>query len=105
MPRRREVASTILSVFKQQQSRPGYKLPIGLIAALAEREGWTIQQLLTGIEYGCSVGLFEIGPKLCVHLTDTGFSAATDLVWETEATLTLDRDHNGRLDTRKRVTR
>jgi hypothetical protein len=74
MSRRREVASAILSVFRQQQSRPGYNLPPAVIAALAEREGWTTHQLLTGIEYGCSVGWFEVGRKLGLQLTDTGFS-------------------------------
>jgi hypothetical protein len=74
MQGRREVASTILSVFNQQQSRPGYNLPTGVIAALAERAGWTTDQLLTGIEYGYSVGWFVVGPKLGLHLTDAGFS-------------------------------
>jgi hypothetical protein len=74
MPHSREVASAILSVFGQQQSRPGYNLPPAVIAALAERKGWTTHQLLKGIHYGCSVGWFQVGPKLGIQLTDTGFS-------------------------------
>jgi hypothetical protein len=74
MARRREVALRILEVFKQQRSQPGYGLPSDVIAALSEREGWTTGQLLTGLQYGSVAGWFEVGPKLSVRLTETGFS-------------------------------
>jgi hypothetical protein len=74
-PRRKEVASTILDVFEQQRSMPGYSLPATVIGALAEHEGWTTAQLLTGIEYGCLSGWFRISPSACLYLTCTGFEA------------------------------
>jgi hypothetical protein len=73
MPLRREVARTILDVFKQQRSQPGYGLPSDVIAALSEQKGWTARQLLTGIEYGCAARWFEIGPNPSIKLTSTGF--------------------------------
>ena len=74
MPLRREVARTILGVFKQQRSQPGYGLPSDVLGALSEQKGWTARQLLTGIEYGCAARWFEVGPNLSIRLTGTGFS-------------------------------
>jgi hypothetical protein len=75
LSRRKEVASTILDVFEQQRSKPGYSLPAAVIAALAEHKGWTTAQLLAGIEYGCLSGWFRISPRACLYLTCTGVEA------------------------------
>jgi hypothetical protein len=85
MVRGREVALTILDVFRGQRAQPGYGLPSEVIAALSERKGWTTRQLLMGIEYGYAVGWFEVSPKGSVKLTDTGFSEILGEVGDAEA--------------------
>jgi hypothetical protein len=73
MARGREVALTILDVFKGQRAQPGYGLPSDVTAALSERKGWTTGQLLTGIQYGYAAGWFEVSPRGSLRLTDRGF--------------------------------
>ena len=73
MSRGPEVARTILEIFKRQFSLAGYGLPAQVIAALSERRGWSTDETVSGIVYGCDIGWFEKGRNGFLTLTDAGF--------------------------------
>ena len=59
MPTRRQIATSILSVYRRQQARVGYVLPANIVAAFSERGGWSVDETETAINYGCAEGWFE----------------------------------------------
>ena len=73
MSRGPEVARTILEIFKRQFSLAGYGLPAQVIAALSERRGWSTDETVSGIVYGCDLGWFEERRNGFLTLTDAGF--------------------------------
>ncbi len=74
MPTRRQIAMSILSIYRRQQARVGYILPARVIAALSNESGWSIDETEDGINYGQAEGWFTIVPHLFLTLTDGGFA-------------------------------
>jgi len=73
MPTRRQIAASILGVYRGQQARVGYVLPAKVIAALSEHSGWSIDETENGINYGRAEGWFTFAPHMFLTLTDDGF--------------------------------
>ena len=73
MPTRRQIADSILGVYRGQQARVGYVLPAKVIAALSEHSGWSIDETENGINYGRAEGWFTFAPHMFLTLTDDGF--------------------------------
>ena len=74
MPTRRQIATSIFSVYRRQQARVGYVLPANIVAAFSERSGWSVDETETAINYGCAEGWFEFAPHLFPTLTNDGFA-------------------------------
>ena len=72
MPCRREVATSILHIFKRQRARVGYSIPSEVVAALADRKGWSLDEMNEGILYGSAMGWFERRPMTFFRLTEVG---------------------------------
>ena len=74
MPTRRQIAASILGVYRGQQARVGYVLPAKVIVALSEHSGWSIDETENGINYGRAEGWFDFAPHMFLTLTDDGFA-------------------------------
>lgn len=74
MPTRRQIATSILGIYRRQQARVGYILPAKVIAALSNESGWSIDETADGINYGQAEGWFTFAPHLFLTLTDGGFA-------------------------------
>jgi len=74
MPTRRQIATSILSVYRGQQARAGYVLPARVIAAVSEHSGWSVDETENGINYGRAEGWFDFAPHMFLTLTVHGFA-------------------------------
>lgn len=73
MPTSRQIATSILGIYRRQQARVGYILPARVIAALSKESGWSIDETEDGI-----TGRPKVGSPLRLTcfwtLTDGGFA-------------------------------
>ena len=76
MPTRRQIATSILSVYRRQQARAGYVLPANIVAAFSERSGWSVDETETAINYGCAEGWFEFAPPWILERSATRLGEA-----------------------------
>ena len=64
MPTRRQIATSILGIYRRQQARVGYILPAKVIAALSNESGSSIDETVDGINYGQAEGWFHLCASL-----------------------------------------
>jgi hypothetical protein len=77
MSRGPEVARAILEIFQKQHSTAGYGLPTQVIVALSARRGWSTDETVSGIVYGCELGWFDKRRSGFLTLGDAGFRDIT----------------------------
>jgi len=74
MQQRLNIASTILELYQRQHARAGYVIPASVIVALSEQRGWSADEVVGGINYGCAEGWFADARNKFLRLTEDGFA-------------------------------